>query len=150
MARPSTGSWDGLAGIQLRHWVGTRTLQGEVIPVALSAGVLARGSGEGTDGYRMGSELALNLGGGWALTSQVRLLGQINTRWRAKDDSGDAHLDEEEDNTGGTAMFATPGLRIGIGPAAVYGYMQIRVFERVNGIQITAPYHLAFGTSYGF
>ncbi|HYM82362.1 MAG TPA: transporter [Candidatus Limnocylindria bacterium] len=149
MARPSSGSWDGLVGVQVRHWVDTRTFQGDGVSLPLSAGVLARVNGPGTDDYRAGNELQLNVAGGWALLSRVSLLAQVNTRWRAKDDVG--ATDGEEANTGGTAVFATPGLRVGFSPTmTAYGYVQMRLYERVNGIQITAPYHVMVGTSYGF
>jgi hypothetical protein len=148
-ARPGTGSWDGVAGVQVRRPFGTRTLDGDAIPMTFSIGVLGRVNGTGTEDYRIGNEFQVNAAGGWALTTQVALLAQVNSVWRAKDDVGET--DSDPDNTGGTAVYATPGMMVNVGPAlAVYGYAQVRLYERVNGIQITAPFHLMIGTRYGF
>lgn len=145
-ARPGTGSWDGLAGLQVRRWIETRTLAGESVAVPFSIGVLGRVNGTGTDDFRAGNELQANLTGGWALSPRVSLIGQINSRWRVKDESGHEGIEE---NSGGSAVLATPGLRAVFGRAAMFGYLQFRLYERVNGIQITSPLHVMVGTSYG-
>ena len=144
MARPGSGSWDGLAGFQLRRPVTTKAFNGEAVPVPFSIGVTGRLNGVGSEDYKIGNDVVVNLAGGWALAPAVTLLGQVNTRWRARD----KEEGEIQDNTGGTAVYATPGLRFGSGPVGMYGYWQVRVYEKVNGIQVTAPSHLMVGMSY--
>lgn len=146
MARPSTGSYDAMLGAQVRRTVGTKALGGETLPVSFSLGVAGRINGRGTDDYRMGNEVAVHLAGGWALAPAVTLLGQVNTRFRGRDEAG--RTDTEPANTGGTAIYASPGIRLRSGAMAVYGYYQARLHEQVNGIQITAPSHLMFGVNY--
>ena len=149
MARPGTGSWDGLAGVQVRRWVAARApIGGGGEPVAFTLGVLGRRNGAGTENYRVGHELQVNLTGAWPLAPGLSFIGQLNSRWRRKDDVG--RTDGEADHTGGTAVYATPGLRVGMSAVALYGYVQTRLYERVNGIQITAPVHLVLGTNYSF
>ena len=144
IARPGTGSWDGLAGFQLRRIVQTRTFGGEAMPIPFSFGVTGRVNGTGTEDYKIGNEVVANFAGGWGLASNVTLLGQVNARFRAKDEEAGATAE----NTGGTAWYATPGLRVSSGPVGVYGYWQLRLYENVNGIQITAPSHLMVGVNY--
>jgi hypothetical protein len=146
MARPSTGSYDQLVGLQVRRPVTTRTLKGVGVPVTYALGVTRRFNGVGTDDYAMGDEWAMNLSGGWALSPAVTFLGQVNSRIRGRDTAG--LTDTDPAMTGGTAVYATPGLRVGLGGVGLYTYYQARVYEKVNGIQITAPSHLMFGMSY--
>ena len=47
-------------------------------------------------------------------------------------------------------MYATPGVRFAIGQVAMYSYYQMRLHEKVNGIQITAPQHFLAGMTYLF
>jgi hypothetical protein len=144
MARPGTGSWDGMVGFQVRRPLITTTFSGEAIPIPLSFSVTGRVNGTGTEDYKIGNEVVGNLAGGWGLASNVVFLGQINARFRAKDEEAGATAE----NTGGTAWYATPGLSVSTGPVGVYGYWQFRLYENVNGIQITAPSHLMFGVNY--
>ena len=144
-ARPSTGSWDGLGGVQLRRWFSTRTLGGEHMMMPFTIGVLGRVNGKGTDDFQAGNEVQINATGGWAMTPNLSLLGQVNSRFRVKD----SEAGEEEENSGGQAVYVSPGLRAAFGHLAAFGYVQMRVYERVNGIQITAPMHVMIGTSYG-
>jgi hypothetical protein len=53
-----------------------------------------------------------------------------------------------QENTGGTGVYATPGLRVGRGPIGAHAYWQVRLYENVNGIQVTASSHLMVGMSY--
>jgi hypothetical protein len=71
----------------------------------------------------------------------------VNGRLRGKDDPG--QTDALRDNTGGTWVYGSPGLRVQAGSAlAAYAYVQLPVYERVNRIQLAAPYHLIVGTTY--
>lgn len=148
MARLSTGSFDVIGGAQVTRPINTKTFDGTIVPVPLSFGVVGRVNGHGTQDYRGGNEIVLNLSGGWALTPAVTALAQVNARFRGEDDPGTTG--DAPGNTGGTAIYATPGLRARFGPVAAYSYFQIRAYEYVNGIQITAPYHLMMGMSYLF
>jgi len=147
-ARPGTGSTDGLFGVQLmRHWSvaapGKRTTS---VPLVFS--VLGRWNGEGTDGYRMGNELHPSLSSSYEIWNGVALLGQLNAVFHGRDQVG--NTDAEPHHTGGTSVYATPGLRLAL-PAntALYGYWQARIYERTNGPQLVAPAHLIVGASFG-
>ena len=67
-----------------------------------------------------------------------------NADFRGKDDVGDT--DEDPNHTGRTSIFVSPGLRIGLpGGIAAYWAVQIPVYQRVNGIQLTARQNLLGG-----
>jgi hypothetical protein len=144
-ARPSTGSWDGLGGVQLRRWFATRTLAGEHLMMPFTIGVLGRVNGKGTDDFQAGNEVQINGTGGWALSPHFSLLAQINSRFKVKDTENGV----QEENSGGQAVYISPGLRAAFGHLSAFGYVQLRAYERVNGIQVTAPMHVMIGTSYG-
>ena len=146
-ARPGTGSLDGLAGLHLMRTASLRGFGPRTGEVPLFVSVLGRVNGRGTEEYRVGNELQVNLGGSYPLTASLQLLAQVNGRFRGKDDAG--QTDALRDNTGGTWVYGSPGLRVQAGSAlAAYAYVQLPVYQRVNRIQLAAPYHLIVGTTY--
>lgn len=144
--RPGTGSVDALAGVHLVTGVKTKTLDGTSIEAPLFLGLMYRFNGKGTEDYRIGDEFQLNAGGEYTLAGAFDLLAQLNYRVRGKDEAGET--DALPDNTGGTTLYATPGLRVRTGSRLdFFAYAQFPVYQRVNGIQLVSPYHLLFGTS---
>ena len=72
------------------------------------------------------------------------MLLQINSRFQAHADVG--NTDEPEENTGGKWVFVSPGLKFYLSDdISLYGFVQLPVYQNVNGIQQTAPYNLRFG-----
>jgi hypothetical protein len=134
--QPGTGSWDGVVGLA---WQGQR-------PYFATARYQFRTGG--VDGYRMGNELQLNGGAAFPLVRNLEALLQVNSRWRAKD-----RIDEpgESDFTGGTAVYASPGLRVTAGGrGAMYALVQIPVYQRVNAIQLTSRRNFVVGVQTRF
>jgi hypothetical protein len=145
VARPGTGSWDLLAGLGAEWRVGAPGRE-RAIPVRLN--FTARLNGKGTDDYRAGSEVQAHVGTAYAVVGPVSALLQTNLRVRAKDDVGST--DEEAGNTGGTSWFLSPGLRVAVATeTAIYGLYQVPLYQRVNGIQLTAKANLYVGISRG-
>jgi hypothetical protein len=145
VARPGTGSWDLLAGLGAEWRVGapggTRAL-----PVRLN--LTGRLNGKGTDDYRAGSEVQAHLGTSCVLAGPVAALLQTNLSIRAKDGVGST--DEEAGSTGRTSWFLSPGLRVTVAPeTSIYGLYQLPLYQRVNGIQLTAKANLYVGISRG-
>jgi hypothetical protein len=96
-----------------------------------------RRNGRGTDEYRLGEEWQLNAGTAYPLSRRIEALLQLNSRFRGKDSPG--RTDEDPDLTGGTFVFASPGLRLALrGDLAGYAYVQIPLYQDVNGLQLTA------------
>jgi hypothetical protein len=144
-ARPGAGSWGVLAGIGAEWRVrGPRLPGGEDLPVR--ANLYGEWSGRGTDRYRVGTEVTAHLGTEVPVHRSASVLLQTNLRIRAKDDVGNFHA--EEGNTGGTAVYLTPGLRVSAGTrTSFYSLIQLPVYQRVNGIQIVSGSNLYFGVS---
>jgi hypothetical protein len=146
-ARPGTGSWDGLAGV---HVMRNASLPGRgdgQVSTPVFVSVLGRLNGRGTDEYRLGNELQLSAGSSYPIGGPLTLLAQVNVRLRGRDDPGST--DALAANTGGTWVFLSPGLSLAAeGGASVYGYVQLPVYQRVNRIQIVAPWMLFTGVSF--
>jgi len=142
-ARPGTGSWDVLAGLGA-EWTLRGPVAGRQMPIRL--GVNGRWNGRGTENYQVGAELAGYLGTEVRVASAASVLFQTNLRIKAKDDVGD--FDAEAGNTGGTAVYLSPGVRFSVGRQfSLYGLIQFPVYQRVNGIQIVSDSNLYFGVS---
>jgi hypothetical protein len=146
-ARPGSGSWDFLAGLGTEWRVGgTGADQAGSIPLRLS--VTGRLNGRGTEEYRIGSQVQAHLASELPIGNTFALLGQANFRVKGKDDVGASGLEEED--TGGSWLYLSPGLRVSTGTrASIYGLVQIPVYQRVNGIQLVSDANLYLGVTGG-
>lgn len=150
---PGTGSTDGMVGLTYQSgFLRDTALMGPLghstlIPYFVALNV--RVNGRGRDDYRRGHELQLNAGSEYPLRPSLYLLGQINVRATSKDDVG--NTDEERDLTGGRYVFVSPGLRVRLGRGlSAYGYVQIPVYQYVNGLQLTAKANYVAGVRQQF
>jgi hypothetical protein len=145
---PGTGSTDALLGITYQSGLLRETgLAGELghttmIPffVALNGRV----NGRGAHDYRRGREIQLNAGTVYPLSPRVHLLAQLNGRLLSKDDAG--QTDEDRDFTGGRYLYVSPGLRLLIAHgASLYGFVQLPVYQHLNGLQLTSKVNYVIG-----
>jgi hypothetical protein len=150
---PGTGSTDALFGVTYQSGLLRNTaLQGEMghttlIPIFIALN--GRLNGSGTHDYRRGHELQLNAGTEYPLTSTVHLLGQINGRMTGKDEAGQTN--ENRDLTGGRYLYLSPGLRLLLGAkTSIYGFIQVPVYQHVNGLQLTAKANYLAGIRKSF
>ena len=147
-ARPGSGSWDGSLGAASRWLISMPVPSGNRGAMPLRLGVVGRWNGSGTEDYRVGNEVQAHLSGEYPLTSALGLLVQGNWRSKQKDEVGSSG--EEDENTGGSWVYATPGLSLQVGgQARIYGLVQIPVYQRVNGIQLVSDYNVYVGASRG-
>jgi len=138
-----SGSWDALAGVGLEKLFG----ENKVIPLRLS--LTGRYNGRGVEDYQIGSQIQAHVGSEYPVTRSMALVGQANFRVRAKDDTGTSGEDAED--TGGSWLYLSPGLRVSTGPmASLYGLVQIPVYQRVNGVQLVSEANLYVGVTGGF
>lgn len=147
--QPGTGSTDGIVGLAyemgfIRGDEGHATM----IPLFLSATFRANGTGSG--GYRAGNELQLNAGTAWPIAPRIELLAQANARHRNHDVLGgdEHHLAGADAFTGGTAIYASPGVRVSFGQTAVYALVQVPIYQDVNGLQLTARQNYVAGVQW--
>jgi hypothetical protein len=97
------------------------------------------------DGFRPAASLALNGGvrfltAGW-LTPQV----QLNVRWDGRESGGNS----DRANSGGTMIFVSPGVTADLGPRLhAFTFVQLPLYQRVNGLQLEPRWLLSFGFRY--
>ena len=145
---PGSGSTDLFGGLVYQTQLGVPSLSsgplGSASVMPFFVGATYRRNGRGTEDYRQGDELLVNAGVIYPLVAKVQVIAQVNADFRGKDDVGDT--DEDRDHTGRSEVYVSPGLRVGLpGGIAAYWLVQIPVYQRVNGIQLTAGYNLVGG-----
>jgi hypothetical protein len=150
--QPGSGTTDGIAGISFQGAFNAHTpVSGPLgnialVPWFVTATYQFRGGA--TRGYRLGDELQLSAGTVYPLTRRLDALAQLNTRIRKRDQIDDEP--EEEPFTGGTFVYASPGLRFSLGRTAVYTLVQFPIYERVNRIQLTSKENYVIGVQTRF
>jgi len=129
--QPGSGSTDLLAGIS---WE-------KLGRVPLFAAATYRRNGSGSRDYRFGNEWQFNAGGAYPIARTVDILLQANARVKAKD------LEEgaRDAFTGGTYLYASPGIRWTYRGTSLYALVQIPVRQDVNGLQLTSRNNVMTG-----
>jgi hypothetical protein len=94
-------------------------------------------------GYRFGADIGLSS----PLTAKVALLMQLNALWKDHDHGENA----EPEDTGGVFIYFSPGVSVALGDkTSAYGFVQIPLYQRVNGVQLVADWSVAAGVSRRF
>ena len=150
---PGNGSTDALLGVTYQSaFVRDTKLEGPMGHATLIPFFVAlngRINGRGTSDYRRGHEIQLNTGTEYPLTQSVHLLGQLNGRMTSKDDVG--ATDENRDLTGGRYLYLSPGLRVAMSHGtSIYGFVQLPIYQHVNGIQLTSKANYVAGIRKSF
>ena len=150
---PGSGSIDALGGLVFQTQIPVASLSrgilGNAAVMPFFAGATYRRNGRGTEDYRQGDELLVNAGVLYPLFTKLQVIAQVNADFRGKDDVG--NTDEDRNHTGRSSVYVSPGVRIGLpGGIAAYWVVQIPVYQRVNGIQLTSDYNLLGGVQARF
>jgi len=145
---PGTGSTDVSASFVWQRTANvpslTRGPLGNTAAMPWFVGITGRRNGVGTDDYRVGDELQINAGANYPVSQSFQALFQINARFKGKDDVGTT--DAVRDDTGGSFVFLSPGARFAFSArTALYGYVQIPIYQRINGVNIASRYNLFTG-----
>jgi len=145
--QPGTGSYDGIVGVNARQSLGTvPTFSGLVGTMPVIVGITYQVSGLGTDGYRFGNALLAHVGTEYPLARAATFLFQINGKFQGYADVGSTG--EPRENTGGTWIFASPGLSLMVTDVvSAYAFVQFPVYQNVHGIQQTSAVNMQFGIS---
>jgi hypothetical protein len=97
--------------------------------------------------FRPGRRVELSVGWSHAFSPSFGGVMQLNWRNRARDSGNQA----EPDNSGSTMLDLSPGVTFGAGPAStLYAYLQLPLYQRVNGIQLVPRSALAIGWTNDF
>jgi hypothetical protein len=148
--QPGTGSTDEIVGLAYEGGIvrasGAQGPLGNNAFIPLFISTSYRRNGTAHD-YTVGHELQVNAGTAYPLRSNMEVLLQANARVRGRDDSPDP---EDHELTGGRFLFLSPGVRISSGRAAWYALLQLPLYQRVNGIQLTAQHNVITGVQWRF
>lgn len=99
------------------------------------------------ENYEPGHRISADLGYRYELNSKVGLLAQINTLFVERDRG----LEAEPRDTGGKFVHFSPGATFAVTPnAQLYGFVQLPVYQYVNGVQLVEDFSLATGVSIRF
>jgi hypothetical protein len=99
------------------------------------------------DDYRPGHRLNLDVGGRYDLGERVGVLLQFNALFKARDQGANA----EPEDTGGKFLFVSPGLSYAFSRLVqAYGFVQLPIYQDVNGVQLVARYAFAAGLNVRF
>jgi hypothetical protein len=147
-ARPGSGSWDFIAGLGA-EWLFAAPGSGDLDrPMPLRWSVTGKWNGYGTEDYRIGPEAQVHLASEYPISTRLALLGQVNFRIKGKDDVAESGVEEQD--TGGTVLYLSPGVRVAVSPgASIYGLVQLPAYQRVNGIQVVSEANLYVGVTGG-
>lgn len=138
--QPGTGTTDALLGAYYAHMLPATDwswfVQG-----------LAQVPLNSRDAYKPGNRFLLDAGLQYNATERVGLLLQVNALYRARDSGANA----EPEDSGGRAWFLSPGITLGLAEnVRAYAFVQLPLYQYVNGVQLTADYGALVGLSARF
>ncbi|HET7524810.1 MAG TPA: transporter [Burkholderiaceae bacterium] len=91
----------------------------------------------------------LELAGGWSHAFNPTVSGVLQAS--VLDKARDSGEQAEPGNSGGTFVSVSPGLNVAVGAHGVlYGYLQVPIYQRVNGIQLVPKTSVAVGYTASF
>jgi hypothetical protein len=138
--QPGSGTTDALLGAYYSTHLPTRNLSWFVQ-------ALAQLPLNTHEEYRPGNRLTLDVGGRYEMGDKVGLLLQLNALYKARDRGDQA----EPDDTGGKFLFVSPGVSYALSRQfQAYGFVQLPLYQNVNGVQLVARHAVAVGLSMRF
>jgi hypothetical protein len=139
MLQPGTGTTDALVTVFLSRPLSPKDSM--FVQLSFEAALDSR------DAYRPGNRIYLNLGYNRWLTSRLGLQLQLNFAYKRPEEGDNA----EPDLSGGKYIYFSPGLSYDLSHAwQVYAYLQLPLYQYVNGVQLTANWAALAGVSWRF
>jgi len=138
--QPGTGTTDVIFG---GYYSG-------VLPFADSSWfvqALGQSAVDSRDNYKPGKRYTLDLGYRYEWSASVGLMVQLNALHRGRDSGSEA----EPDDSGGKFVYVSPGVSIAVNKTVqIYGFVQLPLYQYVNGVQLTADWSALIGLSAKF
>ena len=137
--QPGSGTTDLVLGAAARRAIGpTDAVIGQA---SWTQAVTSR------EEYKPGRRVELSAGWSHAYSQGLGAVLQLNLRQRGRDSGAQA----EPGNSGSTTLDLSPGVTFGVGSAStVYAYVQLPLYQKVNGIQLVPRNALAIGWTSDF
>lgn len=138
--RPGTGSTDWLTGASYVQPLPWRNA------TPITANAIAKWTGKGTDGFKVGDQLEAGLSGGYSPRSWITLIAQVNFSAHGRDVSAD---ETEAAHTAMQSLYLSPGVTLRLSQAMiVYGIYQQRVYAHSEEPTVIGNNHFLIGTTY--
>jgi len=138
--RPGTGSTDWLTGatyVQPLPWRNTSPI---------TASVIAKWTGKGTDDFKVGDEVQAGLSGGYSPRPWITFVAQVNLSAHGRDVSAD---ETEAAHTAMQSLYLSPGMTLRLSQAMIlYGIYQQRVYAHSEEPTVIGNNHFLIGTTY--
>ena len=100
-----------------------------------------------SDDYRPGNSLNVNLGFRYMALDKIVPQIQVNSRVSAKDSGANA----SPDDSGGKTIYLSPGVTfIASERVTVFGFVQLPIYQNLNGYQLAPKYTASIGASFTF
>ena len=137
--QPGTGTTDGILGA---YYVDTLNKSWDYFAQALLQKAL-----NSKDQYKPGDAINVNLGVRYMEFTSVVPQLQLNAR-HVERDSGD---NADVYSTGGTLLYLSPGVSVPLTKqASVYGFVQVPIYQDLNGVQLAPRYTASIGAQLAF
>jgi hypothetical protein len=137
--QPGTGTTDLLLGGYFSRMLGTGA--------SWFADALLQQPLDTRDEFRPGARASLDIGYRRELSEKTGVMLQLNYLHRRRDKGAEA----ETADSGGDALFVSPGLSHALtGGLQAYGFLQLPLYQYVNGVQLTADWAVVAGVSARF
>jgi len=137
--QPGTGTTDGILGV---YYMDTLNKNWDYFGQALVQKAL-----NSSDHYRPGDGVNLNVGLRYMGNAYVMPQIQLNVRHVEHDDGANA----DTISTGGTLAYLSPGVTVPLGKkVSLYSFVQVPVYQNVNGVQLAPRYTATMGARYSF
>jgi len=138
--QPGTGTTDVLLGM---YWSSAAPLA-NTSWFARVQGVLPANEREG---FKPGKAVYVDGGARYAAANNVGLMLQLNYVWKGRD-SGD---EAEPEDSGQQQVWISPGLSWNVAKnVQLYAFAQFPLYQKVNGVQLTADWSALTGVSWRF
>lgn len=138
--QPGTGTTDALLGGYYRH----------ALPAWHSAWFAQFGAQAALDSrsdFKPGDTFGVDLGYRYAATDKIALMLQLNYLIKERDSGAEA----EPEDSGSRTLSLSPGVSFALAPTVqLYAFWQQRVYQDVNGVQLSAPRGFSGGFSARF
>ena len=97
--------------------------------------------------YKPGRQAGFDVGYRYSATDRLTLMLQLNALYKDRDKGDEA----EPEDSGGKFVFVSPGLAYVVTKSIqLYGFVQLPVYQYVNGVQLTADWAAVAGISTRF
>ena len=137
--QPGTGTTDAI--------VGAYYTDGISLNLNYFAQALYQKALDSREQYKPGEALNLTVGLLYSGFSNVSPLLQLNYRYIVHDEGNNA----DQINTGGSLLYISPGITVSVSQQfAVYGFVQVPVYQDLNGVQLAPRYTVSLGVRYAF